>query len=117
MMETKATAIEELFEKAKQFGKTSLELYKLKAIDVSVELISSMLSRMVIYLTVAFFILMLAIGSALCIGEELGKTYYGFFVIAGCFVMLAVLLNFTCIKLIKRYYGNTILSQILKQKS
>lgn len=109
-MEDKATPIENLFERAEAYGKTSLNLLKLKAIDKSSELISTVLSWLIVIIVVALFFIILSIGIALWLGEILGKTYYGFFIVAGIYAVLGVIF----ILWVKRYINNSIISKMLK---
>lgn len=109
-MEDKATPIENLFERAEAYGKTSLNLLKLKAIDKSSELISTVLSWLIVSIVVALFFIILNIGVALWLGEILGKTYYGFFIVAGIYAVLSVIF----ILWIKKYINNSIISKMLK---
>jgi hypothetical protein len=90
-MEDKATPIESLFETAEAYGKTSLNLIKLQAIDKASELISTVLSWIIVIIVVALFFIVLNIGIALWLGEILGKTYYGFFIVAGLYAVLAII--------------------------
>lgn len=90
-MNNNATAIESLFEKAGDYGKTSMELFKLQAIDKSAEVLSVLAGKLVITIVVALFTLSVNIGIALWIGELLGKIYYGFFITAGFYAVVAAL--------------------------
>ena len=90
-MNNNATAIETLFEKAGDYGKTSMELFKLQAIDKSAEVFSALASKLVITIVVALFTLSVNIGIALWVGELLGKIYYGFFIVAGFYAIVALL--------------------------
>ncbi len=90
-MSNNATAIETLFEKAGDYGKVSMELFKLQAIDKSAEVLSALASKLVVTIVVALFTLSVNIGLALWIGELLGKVYYGFFIVAGFYAVIATL--------------------------
>lgn len=90
-MSNNATAIETLFEKAGDYGKVSMELFKLQAIDKSAEVLSALASKLVVTIVVALFTLSINIGLALWIGELLGKVYYGFFIVAGFYAVIATL--------------------------
>ena len=90
-MNNNATAIETLFEKAGDYGKVSMELFKLQAIDKSAEVLSTLASKLVVTIVVALFTLCINIGLALWIGELLGKVYYGFFIVAGFYAVVATL--------------------------
>jgi hypothetical protein len=109
-MEDKATPIETLFERAEAYGKTSLNLLKLKAIDKSSELISTVISWLIVIIVAALFFIILSIGIALWLGEILGKTYYGFFIVAGIYGILGVIF----IQWVKKYVNNSIISKMLK---
>ncbi len=114
-MNQSTTSIEALFERAEEYSKTSVELYKLKAIDKSADVVSSLVSRLAIFLIGALFVIIANIGIALWIGELLGKSYYGFFVIAGCYALIAILLSVFRHQWIKTPISNAIISQMLKQ--
>ena len=55
-MNENATPIEILFEKAEEYSKTTIELFKLNAIDKSAEVVSSLAVRLVIFIVVALFV-------------------------------------------------------------
>lgn len=116
-MNENATPLEILFEKAEEYSKTTIELFKLNAIDKSAEVVSSLAVRLVIFIVVALFTLIINIGIALWLGELLGKTYFGFFVIGGCYALVIILLYTFRHKLIKYPVSNSIISQMLKQKT
>lgn len=109
-MEDKATPIESLFERAEAYGKTSLKLIKLKAIDKSSELLSTIMSWLIVVIVAALFFIILNIGIALWLGEILGKIYYGFFIVAGIYAVLGVFFMLWA----KKYINNTIISKMLK---
>jgi hypothetical protein len=115
-MNNNATTIETLFEKATDYGKTSIELYKLQAIDKTAEVVSSLATRLVITIVVALFIVSTNIGLALWIGELLGKTYYGFFVIAGVWGLVAIMVYAFRNQWIKQPVSNTLITKMLQQK-
>lgn len=113
-MEDQALLIEGLFERIKHYAKTSVELFKLKAIDRSADLVSTLAARLVIILSIFFFFLVLNIALALWIGEMLGRTSSGFFIIAGSYALAGILLYFFRDKWIKVPLRNLIISQSLK---
>lgn len=116
-MNDRATPIEMLFEKAKDYSETTIELFKLKAIDKSAELGSSLAARLAIFMVVALFFLFINIGVAFWIGDLLGKTYYGFFIIGGFYIFIAILLHIFRRQWIKTPVSNSIINQMLKQKA
>jgi len=85
-----AAPIESLFEKVEDYGRTTIQLFKLNTIDKSADLASSLATKAVIFIFVAMFILSINIGFALWLGEVLGKSYYGFFVTGGLYAFIAI---------------------------
>jgi hypothetical protein len=112
-----ATTIEMLFEKAEDYGKTSIELFKLNAIDKSADLVSSLVTKVAIAIVVAMFILILNIGLAFWVGELLGKVYYGFFAVAGFYALLSLLICVFQHSLVKIPISNRLIVKLLKQKN
>lgn len=115
-MTDNATPISTLFERAEDYGKTTLKLFKLHAIDKSADVVSSLVARLAIVMTVVFSVLILSIGVALWLGKLLGDAFYGFFVIGGFYAILAILLHVFHSQLIKYPVSNSIIKQMLKQK-
>ncbi|HET6558933.1 MAG TPA: hypothetical protein VFG54_16555 [Prolixibacteraceae bacterium] len=113
-MEYQENLIESLIEKGEQYGKTTLELIKLKAVDKSADVASTLISWMIVIVFTVLFFLILNIGIALWIGELLGKSYYGFFVVAGFYALLALIFGIFREQFIKKPVNNSIVSQVLK---
>src|ERR1035437_2223370 len=90
-MENQTSLIGILFEKVGHYAQTTAELYKLKAVDKSADVLSTLTARLTIVVFIAMFFLMLSIGMALWIGEILWKSYYGFFVVAGFYALAGIL--------------------------
>jgi hypothetical protein len=116
-MDNYETSVETLFEKAEDCGKTTIELLKLKAIDKSADIASSFAMQLAFFMVVVMFIVIINIGLALWIGEFLGKSYYGFFVIAGCYALFAVLLRSYLYQWVKVPVSNFIIYTLLKQNT
>lgn len=113
-MEEKTNIVESLLERVQDYAKISIELYQLKAIDKSADIISSIASRFVVAVFTAFIFVVLNIGVALWLGELLQKTYYGFFLVAGFYSTLCVILYIFRNKLIKEPVCNSVITQALK---
>ncbi len=89
-MKNNAADIEILFGLAEDCGKTSIELFKLQAIDKYSKVFSTLTSTIIVVLIAALFTLCINIGLAFWIGEMLGKIYYGFFIISGFYLIVAL---------------------------
>lgn len=112
-MEEKALFVEPLLLKAEAYGKTSYELIKLKAIDKTSDVLSSGVSRGAVILVLSIFIIMINIAVALWLGDILGKSYYGFFCVAGFYAICGLILYFYMHTWIKERVSNSIISQML----
>jgi len=115
-MTDNTTPIATLFERAEDYGKTTLKLLKLNAIDKSADVASSLVSRLAVIITVVFSVLIISIGAALWLGKLLGETFYGFYIIGGFYAILAILLQVFRDQWIKYPVSNSIIKQMLKQK-
>ncbi|NEW84722.1 MAG: hypothetical protein GZ094_20465 [Mariniphaga sp.] len=114
-MEDKATLIETLFEKAESYAKTNLILFKLKAIDQSADVLSTIVSKIAVIIVVLLIILLSSIGLSLWIGELIGKVYYGFFIVAGFYILVALILHFKH-GIIKSPVNDSIILKMLNEK-
>lgn len=116
-MESDATTNENLnlYEKAENYTKTSLELIKLKTVSAAADVLSTLTSRIAVGAVVAFFTLFLNIGISLWLGKVLGEYYYGFFIVALFYLIVAILMHTLQHKIIKTPIGNMIISSILKE--
>src|SRR5690606_2764986 len=115
-METAAQHIELLYDKAKKYTETSLELYKLNAIDIASDVISSLVSRIALVLILSFFTLFINIGISLLIGDMLGAYYLGFLVVSGFYLILAILIYFFSEQLIESPITNLVIAKLLKSR-
>lgn len=113
-MENQAVLIETLFEKAEAFGKTTYQLFKLKSMEVTINVVTTLLSRLVVFLVFSLFMLVLNLGIALWLGKLLGEYYFGFFIVSAFYLIVGVLLYFFLHKWIKKPIADLIISQALK---
>jgi|SRR5664280_2300760 len=113
-MEENAKLIEELLEKAAEYGKASYELAKLKALDKTSDVVSSFIPNSVVFILIGSFLLFLNLGLAFWLGEILGRTFFGFFVIAGFYAVTGIVMHFFMHKWLKKTVGNYFIKQLLK---
>ncbi len=91
-MEDKPTGIEELFNKLKDYAETRLDLYKLMAINKVSGFFSTFVTMLILLMILFTVILCISIGAALLIGQWLGAASYGFFIIAGLYLIIGLVL-------------------------
>jgi len=114
-MEEQSGLIDALIEKGEQYGKTTLELLKLKTLDKSADVTSNLVSWLIVFVFAVLFFLILNIGVALWIGELFGKSYYGFFAVSGFYGILALIFFIFRKQLVKDPLNNSIIEQVLEQ--
>lgn len=114
MEENTVLFIEPLIERVQEYGKSSIELYKLKAVEKSSAITSNYISRGIAFFVLSLFIIMVSIGAAFWLGELLGKTYFGFLCVGAFYGFVGTLLYLVFHDSIKRRINNKLISEILK---
>ena len=90
-MKENVPEVEKLFGLVEDYSKTSIELFKLQAINKYAEVFSMVTSKIIIVLIASFFAICLNMALALWIGEMLGKIYYGFFIVSAFYLIIALI--------------------------
>ena len=104
--------VEPLLERAREYWTTSLELYKLKALDKASRVIASLVTRIVMVASFTIFFLFINIAIALWLGDVLSKSFYGFFWVAGFY--FAVWLMFLAFRPgIKKKISDAVIARIM----
>jgi hypothetical protein len=106
--------IESLFEKTVDYGKTSFLLVKLRTLNKTSDIVSSLLANTVVLIFVLSFILFLSLGIAIWVGQILGNTFYGFFMVAAFYGVTGVLIHLFLHKWIKKLVSDRFIEKVLK---
>lgn len=113
-METiKSGSIDALYERVEAFGKTTLEISKLKAVSITSKVMTTLVARLGLMLMVSFFLLLTSVGLALYLGDLLEKTYYGFLIVGAFYFLMSIIFYFFLHKWVKKPISNLLISQIL----
>lgn len=115
-MESAVKNIEMLYEKAKEYTNTTVELYKLTAVDKTAEVASSLSFRIAFLLIAAFFTMFFNIGLSLYLGELLESYSTGFFIVSGLYLLFGLLLYVFRENWIKTPISNLIIKELLYSK-
>lgn len=113
-MENNGNIIDTLLERVTDYGTTSFELVKLKALDKTAEVISSLLSYSVVLVLISSFMLFISLGLAFWLGEILGKIYFGFFIVTAFYGFITIIILLFFQKKIKRSFRDYTIKQMLK---
>ena len=106
--------IESLFEKTVDYGKTSFRLMKLKTLSKTSDIASTSLTHLIVLAFTFCCILFLSLGLAIWIGEILGKSYYGFFIIGAFYGLIGISIHFFLHKWFKKILDDYIIDRVLK---
>jgi hypothetical protein len=112
-METNESILEPLIERVEEYSKSSFELLKLKVVDKTADVVSTVFSRIILIPVLMLIVISLSIAGGLWWGELLGKTYYGFLFIAALYAVASIVLFLLGPK-IKSRACNFLITQILK---
>lgn len=113
-MDNQPNVFESLYGNSKDYVETRLNLFKLKMVDKSSDVASSVLSFIPLLFTFFIFFVLLNIGIALWIGDLLGKAYLGFLILAGFYIITGLVLYSMRTKLIKIPVANMLIKKFLK---
>lgn len=112
-MEENIKLIESLLEKATEYGKTNFEIIKLKVSDKVSDVVSTAVPYYIVSLLSIPILIFANFGLAFWLGEILGKIYFGFFAIAGFYLIIALFVHFALGKSIKRAIYKYIMNLLL----
>lgn len=113
-MEDKTKLLESLLERATEYGKTSYELIRLKTLEKTSDVVSSIIPHSVVIVLIASFMLFVNLGLAFWMGEILGNIFLGFFLIAGFYGIAALVIYFLMHKWLKKRIYEYFIKQLLK---
>jgi Putative Actinobacterial Holin-X, holin superfamily III len=105
--------IEGIIGKVEGYGKTSIALAKLKAVQKIIPLATVLTSQIFVAGAFAMFALLVNVGISLWLGDLLGKPWYGFLAVAGFYLLLAVVLHFVLAKWLRKPVSRFIIKQTL----
>ena len=113
-MESATSKVELLFERTEDYTKTTFELAKLKALETTTDIVTTLVWKGSVVVMAALFVLVFNVGIALWVGDLLGKSYFGFFIVAGFYLVAALILHFFMHTWIKKPISNLIITQALQ---
>lgn len=113
-METTRKILEDLIGQVETFGKTSFELSKLRSIETTTTLVPVILTKVCVAAAFAFFVFVLNIGIAIFLGDLLGLSYMGFFIVSGFYLVVGVVFHYFLHGWIKTPVAELIIKHLLR---
>jgi hypothetical protein len=107
-------SIKTLIDKSKDYLETKIELTKLKTIDKSADVLSSVVVIISMIFIGSLVIIMISIGLALFLGGLLGAYHYGFFIMGGFYAIVLLIIFIQRGKWIKTPISNGLINKMLK---
>lgn len=112
-MEEKYKNFEELITTAETYGKTNIELLKLKTVEKVADGASSMVAWAAVVIALILFFITLNFGIAFLVGDLVGKAYLGFLIVAAFYGIAALILYLLKDKWIKKPLNNSMINNML----
>lgn len=112
-MNSKPNVIKSLIGNSTDYVETRLNLFKLKMVDKSSDLASTILSILPLILVFSLVFILLNIGIALLIGDLLGKAYLGFLILTGIYLIAGLAMYSQRNKWIKVPFANMLIRKFL----
>jgi hypothetical protein len=116
-MEQQDSRLNSLLTQAEQYGKTSLELAKLKTVQKLIPVATAFTGKLFVMSAFYLFIFLLNIGIAMWLGSLLGKPYMGFILIASFYLLTAIVIHYLSAKLFRKPISRFIIQQILNDNA
>lgn len=114
VMENQSTPVESLVDSVKDYVETRLDLLRLKAIDKSSSFLSLLISMLVIILIGFISIMLFSVGIALLLGDLLGNSYYGFFIVTVLYIITGLVLYSSREKVLKTPIANSMINKLME---
>ncbi|WP_423126441.1 phage holin family protein [Gaoshiqia sp. Z1-71] len=113
-MDDNVKLIESLLESTFKYGAAEIELIKLKTLNKTSDVVSSLIPHTVVFFILVLFLLFLNLGLAFWLGDIIGNNFCGFFVIAAFYAIVGLVMHFFMHKWIKRKICNYLVKQMFK---
>jgi len=107
------TKFEELIDHVKDCVNTKSKLFVLRATDKASSVTGIAVSFLIFALLLVFIFVMLSIGAAVWINAKMGDSFSGFFIVAGIYAVVLLILYLGRDAIIKKPVANKIISEIL----
>jgi len=111
---TSADSIKTLIDKSKDYVETKIELAKLRTIDKSADVLSTVVVMVSMILIAFFFIFFVSVALAMLVGRSLGAYHYGFFIVGGFYAIILLVIYVQRGKWIKTPIANGLINKMLK---
>jgi len=113
-MDNQQTDIDDLLSDAGDYIETRTTLWKYKAIESLADVSGELISGLGMIVITSFVIITFSIGFALLIGDWIGKSFYGFFIVGGIYTFAGLILYARRGQWLKEPFSNMLIRKIIK---
>jgi len=113
-MEKAYAKIEELADNVKEYINTRVESVKLTAAEKSSVVIANIIAGLIVAVVFFFFIIFAGAALAFGLGEWIGKTWAGFLIVAGLYLLIGIVVWTARERIIRMPIMNALIKQLFK---
>lgn len=113
-MEIPTGSFKRLLARLESYISTSIELAKLKLVAAFSLAAANFLASAIVLFFASVFLIVFSVGVALWLGELLGKMYFGFFAVAGFYLLMAFILGIIMKKRFRAGISNYLIKKLMK---
>jgi energy-coupling factor transporter transmembrane protein EcfT len=116
MMEETFKKVEELAEHVKEYVNNRISSMKLSTAEKSSGLLANIIARVIVVLVFVFFVAFVSIALAFFLAKKTGELYWGFLMVAGFYLLLALLVWALKERILRMPIMNAMLEQFFKNE-
>jgi hypothetical protein len=112
-MESEATKVEEMFVKIREYIEVRIELLRLKSVNKTAGFMSSAITLVILIIIFSGTFICITIGASFLIGDWLGRTCYGFFIVGAVYLIAGLVMYSMRDKWIKKKVSNKLIKDLM----
>ena len=113
-MENRTNTFDGLFNKTTEYLETRVELLRLNVVSKTSDIISSLVSKIVMVGIGCMVVILISIGFAIWLGTFFNRMYLGFFAVGVFYIIIILVLFFGRNNLIKSPIKDSLIKNLLK---
>ena len=116
-MEKVFAKVEKLADHFKEYVNTKIASVKLNAAAKTSQMISNLVARIIVSIVFLLFILFASIAASLAISEWIGKSYSGFLIVSGFYLLATIIIWKGRERLLRLPIMNAMIRQLFKKET
>jgi hypothetical protein len=116
-MEKTFAKVEELADTVKEFVNNRIESAKLTAAEKGSAVVAVLIAGLIVAVIFTFCIVFAGVALSLVLGEWIGKTWAGFLIVAGFYLLLGIIIWAARDKIIRLPIMNVLIKQLFREEN